>query len=64
MYSTADRKEDIQKAYAEGAHHYIVKPHVPSNLQSTLRQVFQRDWKKPQTVPDVREFVVDISYLS
>jgi CheY-like chemotaxis protein len=64
MYSTADRKEDIQKAYAEGAHHYIVKPHVPSNLLSTLKQVFQRDWKKPQAVPDVREFVVDIAYLS
>jgi CheY-like chemotaxis protein len=62
MYSISSRAEDVEKAYAGGAHHYVVKPHVPTNLKATLQHALQSDWRKPHPIPQRSDFVINIAY--
>jgi CheY-like chemotaxis protein len=62
MYSGSTWQKDIDKAYAAGAHLYIVKPHSLLNITQTLRRAFAPDWRKPQPIAPRESFVIDISY--
>jgi CheY-like chemotaxis protein len=58
MYSVSTAAKDIEQAYEDGAHHYIVKPQSYLHLQEALRKLFVPDWQSPQPRPKRPHFLL------
>lgn len=50
MQSTSNSPNDISRAYARGAHLYIIKPYVITDYTKCLQKVLTLDWAAPGTI--------------
>lgn len=57
IFSTSTQEDSINKAYQEGADHYICKPGTFHLLKKTIRRVLSINWQK-HTQTSFKDFVL------
>lgn len=62
IFSTSEYERDIDDVYSLGAHRHVVKPYASINFNTTLKIIFDINWKNQQPVPPREQFVIKISY--
>jgi CheY-like chemotaxis protein len=64
MFTISDTKHDIERVYSAGAHYYLIKPLASINYVASLKKLFSVNWKSPQPIPDMKDFVINYSFTS
>jgi CheY-like chemotaxis protein len=62
IYSNSASEKDIEAAYCEGAHFFLVKPYAHINYLESLRKIFSVNWKNPQPIPLKDNFVINLAF--
>jgi len=62
MYSVSSNEQDQKASFNAGAHYYFIKPYAEKVLVTTLKKIFQTDWKVVQAIPQWNEFVIDLDF--
>ena len=58
MYSTSVSKNDIDKAYSNGANYFIVKPNTIEDIADMIKKICSMGKDALQTIPPREEFVI------
>ncbi len=62
IYTVSISEADVHESFESGAHYYVVKPYAQANFHTTLRKVFNINWKEPQPNPAKENFVINYAY--
>lgn len=58
IYSTAVSKNDIDKAYRNGANYFIVKPNTIEDIAGMIKKICSMGKEVLQSIPPREEFVI------
>jgi CheY-like chemotaxis protein len=63
IFTVSVRQKDIDTAFENYAHYYVVKPYARINFYQTINKIFNTDWTKEQPRPPKEDFVINLAYL-
>jgi CheY-like chemotaxis protein len=63
IFTVSVRQKDIDTAFENYAHYYVVKPYARVNFYQTINKIFSLDWTKDQPIPPKDDFVINLAYL-
>ncbi len=62
IFSTSEYDKDIDDVYSLGAHLHVVKPYASINFNTTLKIIFDINWREQQPIPPRDKFVIKLNY--
>lgn len=62
IFTVSLREKDIEEAFKNYAHYYVVKPYARINFNQTIGKLFSIDWSKPQPQPSKDNFVINLAF--
>lgn len=62
IFTGSKNESAMDETYRYGAHHFIVKPYSRISYKSSLKVIFDVNWKEKQIRPSRDNYVVNLSY--